>query len=159
MIIRVNRGSRRQIYKIKQSATTLKSYLRSTDTKYISYVCACACVRACMCVCVCVWGEGEGKRGPQYNQLTIQDASIRHGCMCINVFGIVSINDTRLALHLSGREGDGEIVRSLDRRECVRLSGPKDSGGVVIERSLRAMIRENLLGESHLRGGAAGSSY
>jgi len=114
---------------------------------------------------VCV-GRGGRERGDlntatiqPANQLTIQDASIRHGCMCINVFGIVSINDTRLALHLSGREGDGEIVRSLDRRECVRLSGPKDSGGVVIERSLRAMIRENLLGESHLRGGAAGSSY
>lgn len=58
----------------------------------------------------------------QYDQLTIQHPTRR---VCINVFGVVSISDTRLALHLAlgrcnAREGDGEIIRSLDERSIKR---------------------------------------
>lgn len=95
-IIRVNRGSRRQIYKLKQSTTILKLHLRQ-HTRNISRT--------------------------RLNAATIQPANHTRPehltrRVCINVFGIVSISDTRLALHLAlGREGDREIIRSSDRRE------------------------------------------
>jgi len=67
------------------------------------------------------------------------------------------LSATRGSRYISLSGGEKKTEKSFDHwvEESVRSSGRKDSGGVAIERSLRAMIRENSLGESHLGGGAA----
>lgn len=93
-----------------------------------------------------------------------RESNIWHGGNASTRSAIASISDTRLARYISHRasrrdkrqrkwkeEKEKEKRRASDYSIAeYSINGREDSGGVAIERSLRAMIRENLLEESHL---------